>query len=281
MACIARALRSGRRFLTRRQAAGLWNELGLGRAAAGELAGPNAPSSMPCASTPAATAPARPRSPCSNLAEIRHPPRPARRRAGEPGAVGSGEPARGNLRGAVEDAGIWARSSWRWAVRRRPWRSAGKPGRSWSARGPLARGGAGPAGRPRPGLARPAEEAAAELSGLSAAALAELEPEERPALHAHAGDGEGARREAAGTPFEPLWESLLAGGPPPARHWEALEALEPYRAARLVFDADLLVPGSAPAPWRREAIDTFRRMALSRPPSAWRPGTAAPGRSSP
>jgi two-component system NtrC family response regulator len=93
-----------------------------------------------------------------------------------------------------------------------------------------------------------------------AATLGELEPEERPAVRALAGDFEGARREAAGSPLEPLWNALLSGGPPPARDWEPLAALGPFRAARLVLDLDLLAPGSAPAPWRREAIDTFRKI---------------------
>ena len=95
---------------------------------------------------------------------------------------------------------------------------------------------------------------------MPAAALGELEPEERPALRALAGDSEGARREAAGSPLAPLWEAILAGAPPPARDWEALAALGPYRAARLVLDLDLLLPASAPAAWRRQAIATFRDL---------------------
>ena len=80
-----------------------------------------------------------------------------------------------------------------------------------------------------------------------------------------AGDSEGARREAAGTPFAPLWEALLAGGLPPVRDWEALAALGPYRAARLVYDLDLLSPGSAPSSWRREAIAIFRKLGAAAP----------------
>ena len=110
------------------------------------------------------------------------------------------------------------------------------------------------------GWLREPEEAAAALAGVPPAALRELEPEERPALRALAGDREGARREAAGTLLAPLWEALLAGAPPPARDWEALAALGSYRAARLVFDLDLLLPGSAPAGWRRQAIATFRDL---------------------
>ncbi len=79
-------------------------------------------------------------------------------------------------------------------------------------------------------------------------------------MRALAGDLEGARREAAGSPLAPLWEALLSGTPPPARDWEPLAALGSYRAARLVLDLDVLAPGSAPAPWRREAIDTLRTI---------------------
>jgi two-component system response regulator HydG len=104
------------------------------------------------------------------------------------------------------------------------------------------------------------EEAAARLSQVPAVTLEELEPEERPAVRAHAGDPEGALREAAGTPFGPLWAGLLGGGSPAAGSWEPLAILEPYRAARLVFDAEIAVPGSAPAHWLRSAAATLRRL---------------------
>ncbi|HEV2847122.1 MAG TPA: sigma 54-interacting transcriptional regulator, partial [Thermoanaerobaculia bacterium] len=103
------------------------------------------------------------------------------------------------------------------------------------------------------------DEAAAELAQVPPETLRELEPEERPAILALAGDREGARREAAATPFAALWERLLAGEPAPAPLWEPLASLEPYRAARLLFDTEILVPGSAPAPWRRTAAATFRK----------------------
>src|SRR6185295_14067698 len=112
-------------------------------------------------------------------------------------------------------------------------------------------------------LGRP-EEAAAELVQVPAGTLADLEPEERPALRAHAGDRKGALSEAAGTPFAPLWEGLLDGGPP-VRDWQALDGLDPYRAARLVFDLDLLAPGSAPIALRRAAIATFRKLGATAP----------------
>jgi DNA-binding NtrC family response regulator len=103
------------------------------------------------------------------------------------------------------------------------------------------------------------EEAAAELALTTPAARAELEPEERPALWAHAGDREAALREAAGTPLAPLWRAALTGEPlePPA--WEALGEIDPYRAARLVFDLEGIAPGTVPAERRRAAIAALRR----------------------
>jgi two-component system NtrC family response regulator len=266
VASIARALRSGRRFLTRRQAAGLWNELGLGRARSGDLAGAERAFLHALHLDAGCDGPRKTTLALSNLAEIRI---RRGRLSGVREILAQSEAANrrgGNLRGAVEDAGIWARFELALgrpeaalALCREARAELEREGSRWHEEvlGLLTARALGWLGR--------AGEAAAELSGLPAAALVELELEERPALHAHAGDGEGARREAAGTPFEPLWESLLAGAPPPARHWEALETLEPYRAARLVFDADLLVPGSAPAPWRREAIETLRKTGALAP----------------
>ena len=171
----------------------------------------------------------------------------------------------GNLRGLAMDAELWARYEL----------AQGRPAAALAvcrgALSDLARQRL--AGRPELrllaaralGWLKMPEEAAAELADVPAETLGELEPEERPAVRALAGDSEGARREAAGTPFAPLWEALLAGGLPPVRDWEALAALGPYRAARLVYDLDLLSPGSAPPSWRREAIATFRKLGAAAP----------------
>ena len=106
-------------------------------------------------------------------------------------------------------------------------------------------------------LARPREAAAClDLGG--AAALGELEPEERPAILALAGRGEEAQREAHGTPWQDLWRALAVGVHPPYEAWLALESLEPYRAARLIFDAERLVPGVAPRQHLRRALATLR-----------------------
>jgi DNA-binding NtrC family response regulator len=107
-------------------------------------------------------------------------------------------------------------------------------------------------------------EAAAQLAGATPQAVAELEPEERPAVWAHAGERDAARRLAATleSPAAGLWRAVLAGDAVPAAEWQALAALEPYRAARLVFDLERAATSAllAPPDWRGAAIATFRRL---------------------
>ncbi len=266
VASIARALRVGRRRLTRRQAAGLWNELGLGRARAGELPGAERAFLHAMRLEAGCDGPRRMTLALCNLAEIRL--RRGRLSGVREILVRSEEENRrsGNLRGIVQDLGLWARldlalgrTAAALALCREALAELDRQRSDWHR--PelrlLAARALGWLGRP--------EEAAAELAAVPAGTLAELEPEERPALRAHAGDSPGALSEAAGTPFAPLWERLLAGEPPPSGAWEALDALEPFRAARLVFDLDLLAPGSAPAPWRRAATATFRKLGAAAP----------------
>ncbi len=78
-------------------------------------------------------------------------------------------------------------------------------------------------------------------------ALVELEPEERPAVLALAGQMDESERWAHGTPWAALWKALAVGRAPSPRVWELLESLEPYRAARLVFDCEAARPGTVPA----------------------------------
>jgi len=264
-AAAERAIRAGRRRLTRRQAAGLWNDLGLARARRGDLAGAERAFLHAAGLAAGCDGPGRSTLALYNLAEIRL--RQGRTQGvSEIVARSESENRRsGNLRALAMDAELWARYEL----------AQGRPAAALA----VCRGALSDlerqrlAGRPElrllaaralGWLAMP-EAAAAELAGVPAETLGELEPEERPAVLALAGDSEGARREAAGTPFAPLWEALLAGGLPPARDWEALAALGPYRAARLVYDLDLLSPGSAPTSWRREAIATFRKLGAAAP----------------
>ncbi|MEO6194121.1 MAG: sigma 54-interacting transcriptional regulator [Thermoanaerobaculia bacterium] len=264
-AAAERAIRAGRRRLTRRQAGGLWNDLGLARARRGYLAGAERAFLHAAWLTAGCDGPGRSTLSLYNLAEIRL--RQGRTQGvSEIVARSESENRRsGNLRGLAMDAELWVRYEL----------AQGRPAAALA----VCRGALSDlerqrlAGRPELrllaaralGWLKMPEEAAAELADLPAETLGELEPEERPAVRALAGDSEGARREAAGTPFAPLWEALLAGGLPPVRDWEALAALGPYRAARLIYDLDLLSPGSAPPSWRREAIATFRKLGAAAP----------------
>ena len=260
-AAAARAIRAGRRRLTRRQAAGLWNDLGFARARRGDLAGAERAFLHAARLEGGCDGPRKSTLALYNVAEIRI--RQGRTDGVREIAARSESENRlsGNLRGLAQDAELWARYEM----------TLGRPAAALAvcreALAELARQRLRwrvaelrlLAARALGWLERP-EEAARELAEVTAGTLGELEPEERPAVRALAGDREGARGEAAGSPLEPLWSALLAGGQPPARDWEPLTALSPFRAARLVLDLDILSPGSAPAPWRREAIDTFRKI---------------------
>ncbi len=265
-AAATQAIRAGRRRLTRRQAAGLWNDLGFARARRGDLAGAERAFLHAARLEAGCDGPRKSTLPLCNLAEIRL--RQGRTQGVSEIVARSESENRlsGNLRGLAMDAELWARYEL----------ALGRPAAALAVCRDTLRdlesrrlGAFGPglrllAARALGWLAAP-EEAAGELAGVPPETLGELEPEERPAVRALAGDLEGARREAAGSPLAPLWEALLAGGLPPVRDWEPLAALGPFRAARLVYDLDLLSPGSAPAAWRREAVATFRGLGAVAP----------------
>jgi two-component system NtrC family response regulator len=250
-----RALRSDRRHRRRREAAGLWNDLGLARARVGDLPGAERAFLHLMRLEAGCDGPRKTTLALFNIAEIRV--RRGRLAGVAESLARSQEENRrsGNLRGLAQDLELAARFEL----------ALGRPAAALTLCGearecePL---------RPEPDLLAARAlgwlgrraEAAARLSQVPAVTLEELEAEERPALRAHAADPESALREAAGTPFAPLWEGLLTGGSPPAGSWEPLAILEPYRAARLVFDAEIAVPGSAPAHWLRTAAATLRRV---------------------
>ena len=90
----------------------------------------------------------------------------------------------------------------------------------------------------------------------------QLEPEERPALWALAGERERALEVARDlpAPARRLWDGLLVGEEIDEEEWRVLEGLESYRAARWVWDAELTAPGRVPVVWLRRGVETLRRV---------------------
>ena len=244
---VAQAIRIGRRTLTRHEAAGLWNDLGLGRAQLGDLAGAERAFLHAARLLEPCDGPRKVTLALPNLAEIRL------RRGRLTGVLEilertAAENRRaGNLRGLGLDTGLRARFE---LVLGRPEAALAlcreAPDHLLAARAL--------------GWLRRPEEARAELDQVDT--FDALEPEERPAVRALAGDAEGALREAEGTPFHPLWLAALSGQPIPMSD---LSSLEPFRAARLIFDLDMTAPGCVPSPWLRTASATFRKMGAIAP----------------
>jgi len=260
-----RAVLAGRRRLARSEAAGLWNDLGLGRAAAGDLPGAERAFRHALRLISGCDGPRKTTLALFNIAEIRL------RRGRLHGVLEILDRTEtenrlvGNLRGLTEDVGLrmryelaLGRSTAALALCHGALAELDRDELHWQRPLRLL------AARALGWLGRPAE-AAAELAATVQGDWKDLEPEEVPALLALAGDGDGARREAAGTPFSPLWDCLCAGDLPPAPAWEALDLLEPYRAARLVLDAETLLPGAAPAHRLRVAAAVFRGLGATLP----------------
>ena len=259
---VARAIRASRRRLARHEAAGLWNELGIGRVQAGDLAGAERAFLHSLRLFGGCDGPRKTTLALHNLAEVRlrrgrlHGVREILERSAARNRLS------GNVRGLTQDMELWIRFEL----------MQGRAGAALTLYGEtvaeLDRQGidwrraelAVLAARALGWLRRPAEAAAHLALATREALLEQLEPEERPALQAQAGDWEGALGEAAGTPFAPLWRAAAAGEAPPAPAWEALDGLEPYRAARLVFDLEILVPGAAPADRLRQAAAELRAL---------------------
>ena len=265
-ASLGRALGPDRRRLYRHRAAALWNDLGIARAQAGDLAGSERAFRHALRLYRGCDGPRHITLAAMNLAEIEL-------RRGRLAGVRdilerstAANRADGNVRGGAYDAALWARYE---LVHGRPGAALDlcREALEQLERAKLAAHGDELrllAARALGWLDRP-EEAHAELEGLPEEAFAALEPEERPAVEALAGDRERALARAAGTPLAALWSALLTGAEPPAGAWEALGALEPYRAARTVYDCDRLAPGSVPARWLRRAVATLRRVGAGLP----------------
>ncbi len=258
--CLERAL-SGRRALTPGQAAALWNDLGIGRALAGDLAGAERAFGHGLRLIGEWEGPRRTTLALFNLAEIRL-------RRGRPRGVKpilerstAENRAAGNWRGWAHDQQLWTRFELARGRPRQALRRAREAGEE------LERRGLAPLADPLRALAARAlgwmgrrREALSELERAGPAGPLQFEPEERPALWALAGARRRARSAIEPGPLAPLARALLSGRPPATPEWRRLEALEPYRAARWVLDAELIEPGITPPGRRRRAEEVLRRL---------------------
>ncbi|MDA8020203.1 MAG: sigma 54-interacting transcriptional regulator [Thermoanaerobaculia bacterium] len=259
---VAKALVTHRRAMPPSRAGRLWNDLAVARALADDLPGAERACRHALRLLSRTQGPARLTLALYNLAEVRL------RRGRWKGVAAtlersSAENRRtGNQRGLLLDLELWAR------VELAQGRAAAALARCAEAHDLLK---AGAPGRPDVfhvlasraygwlGRRRDAEQALASTQG---GTLLELEPEERPAILALAGRLEEAVAESHSTPWEPLWSSLAAGEHPSLESWRALDLLEPYRAARLVLDVEILLPGATPSLPLRRAVHTFRSLGV-------------------
>jgi DNA-binding NtrC family response regulator len=106
-------------------------------------------------------------------------------------------------------------------------------------------------------MGRP-EEAAQRLDRGGAHGLSVFEAEERPALWALAGRRQRALTDEPGGVAEGPWLAALAGGRLGPAAWESLAELEPYRQARWAYDVELAAPGALPPERLRWAAAVLR-----------------------
>ncbi len=258
---LARALSVNRRHLRCFEAGQVWNEIGICRARGGDLAGAQRAFAHTVRLLGPCEGPRRTTLALYNLAEIRL------RRGQLIGVRAIVEEATlenrlaDNVRGSLQDAELWARlelaqgrAQAALAHCARALDQLESLGLDWrrAQLSTLASRALGWLGR--------VDEAAQMLAVPAAPTLGELEAEEAPALWALAGRRDAALRAAAGSPLESLWLALLTTGEAEEAQWKSLEGLEPFRAARLVFDIELVAPNSVPAFWLRRAVATLRRV---------------------
>ncbi|MCZ6726414.1 MAG: sigma-54 dependent transcriptional regulator [Acidobacteria bacterium] len=256
-----RALGS-RRLIRPFEAVGLWNDLAVGRSMVGDLAGAERALRHVVRLTSDSEGDRRTTLALCNLAEIRL-------RRGELKGVhdvlersAKANAKVGNWRGWAQDQELAVRYE---LVRGRPGAALE---RVESALERLAqrdldwrRGRLGVLAARAHGWLGDVSAARAALATTSAEDRAELEPEERAPLWAQAGELENALEENPPGPCQRLWQQLLTAEE--NVDWSPLRQLEPYRAARLIFDAELLGPGRAPKDWVRRAAATLRSVGAS------------------
>ncbi len=258
---IGGVLAEHRRRLRRFEAAALWTELAIGRAMHGNLAGAERGFSHAHRLLGESQGDRKTALALFNLAEIRL------RRGRTRGVreileqTTADNILRRNRRGKAQDEEVWIRFE---LVQGRP---AAAFERARAALAELDRQGLDW----RRGVLQLLSARALGWMGRSADALAmleavpsetwtEIEPEERPAVWALAGDRERALGAARSGPLAPLWRALLSGAEVSEATWESLAEVEAYRAARFVLDAELTEPGCTPPIWRRRAIARLRRV---------------------
>ncbi len=258
--CLERAL-SERRARSAAEAAALWNDLGIGRAMIGDLEGAERAFGHALRLVGDWEGPRRTTLALFNLAEVRV--RRGRLRGVKPilELSAAKNRAAGNWRGWIHDQEVWVRFELARGRPRRALRRAREAGEEVERRGlaPLAGVLRALAARALGWMGR-GPEALKELERVGPADLLQLEPEERPALWALAGDRSRALSAIGPGALAPLERALLAGRSPAAGDWRRLDGLGAYRAARWVFDAELIEPGFTPPGRRRQAEAVLRRI---------------------
>ena len=72
-----------------------------------------------------------------------------------------------------------------------------------------------------------------------------------------------AYRQAEGSPWQELWGAVSLGKHPASSVWPQMDGIDRYRAARLVFDLETLMPGVVPPNRVRRALQVFRGRHLT------------------
>ena len=262
---VARALRLERRQLTPFRAARRWSDLAMARVFNGDLAGAERACRHAERLLWGSEGPVRTTLVLYNLAEVRL-------RRGRLAGVetvleqSTAENRRsGNRKALIRDLELWVRLELAQGRCEEALIRCAEARRELDEGDPESRAGVFEllAARAQGWLGRP-NRAAACLDRVRCEDLLELEAEERPAVYALAGRFDEAMAEAASSPWSALWSTLAAGVAPEPRTWQELDRLEPYRAARLVYDCEILRPGVAPPGRVRWAVTVFRELAMSR-----------------